>query len=142
MKKVLKFLLVLLVVLVSAQQSPLLANDEKDKKQKKTKKVRKTINHLVFDEKYFDEKSNWDDANVAALRAKANSAVNETEAQQRYVDYLSPSDLNRLPIGLKKKIGNTTVKIAVSSAVFTSRYAELTVYAKIEIPQNNTSNVG
>jgi hypothetical protein len=75
-------------------------------------------------------------------RGRASSSVNEVDAMQRYVDYLSPSDLNRLPIGLKKKIGNSTVKIAISNAVFTPKYAELTVYAKVDIPQNNNSTTG
>ena len=75
-------------------------------------------------------------------RGRASSSVNEVDAMQRYVDYLSPSDLNRLPIGLKKKIGNSTVKIAISNAVFTPKYAELTVYAKVDIPQNNNSGTG
>lgn len=75
-------------------------------------------------------------------RGKASSSINEVDAMQRYVDYLSPSDLNKLPIGLKKKIGNSTVKIAISNAVFTPKYAELTVYAKIDIPQNNSNSTG
>lgn len=69
-------------------------------------------------------------------RKLAKSTMDEVEASNHYVDYLAPSDLNQLPIGIKKKVGNTSVTIAVSSAVFTPTYAELTVFARIKIPQN------
>ena len=110
-----------------------------------TKHVRKHDNKLkkayaFFDEAYFEQRSQFGDPILESMRAKAQSSVNECDAQQRYVDFLSPNDLNRLPMGFKKTIGNTKIKIAIANAVFTSRYAELTVYAKVDIPQNNNDN--
>lgn len=111
------------------------------KKVKKYKVEKRKVPPAEFTDEYFAAQ-NQVDPMLDALRGKAKTSVNEVELQNRYVDFLSPADLNKLPIGLKKKVGNTTVKIAVSSAVFTPMYAELTVYAKLEIPQNNTSNQG
>jgi hypothetical protein len=135
------FLLALLLLV------PSMAVLAKDKEKEKKKGVKKTSQQKAralyeFNDFYYADRSMYDDPQLEALRAKAKVSVNEVDAQQRYVDFLAPSDLNKLPIGLKKKIGNTTVKIAVSNAIFTPRYAELTVYAKVEIPQNNNTNLG
>ena len=149
MSKFLRLLFVVVLLTATAQQSVLLANDDKKKKEKKEKVQKKeqaskeqTNNDIDFTSRYFEERSDSEDPEVQKQRARAASSVSEMDAQQRYIDFLSPADLNRLPIGFKKKIGNTTIKIAVSSAVFTPQYAELTVYAKIDIPQNNNSAVG
>lgn len=138
MKKAAGFLLLLLLTLTGPFYT--FANDDGGKKKKERKEAFKGYEN--FNEQYYRSQNRWDDPTLSAMRARAASSVNEVEAQQRYVDFLAPSDLNRLPLGMKKKIGNTTVKIAVSNAVFTNRYAELTVYAKIEIPQHNSGNVG
>jgi hypothetical protein len=119
-------------------------NDERDKKKTKATTVNKSrrLNFQEFDESYYSYRNQSADPELDKLRAQAKVSINEVDEQNRYIDYLSPADLNRLPIGLKKRVGNSTVKIAVTSAIFTSRYAELTVYAKVDIPQNNTTNVG
>lgn len=85
--------------------------------------------------KEFFEEFNAPDPTIEAERLKAKATLGEIEANNSYVDYLSPDDINKLPIGLKKKVGNTDVTIAVSSAVFTTTYAELTVFARVKIPQ-------
>ncbi len=133
-----KLLFILALVFLTTNIS--FANDGGRKKkktgyQKQTKKF-----YSEFTADYYENKSQSADPNIEALRAKAKVSINEMDAQQRYIDYLAPSDLNKLPIGFKKQVGNTKIKIAISSAVFTPNYAELTVYAKIEIPQNNNSN--
>jgi len=102
-------------------------------------KAKKSLGFEQFDFHYFEQK-NITSVPIEVERNRARNVINEVDELKRYVDYLAPSDLNKLPIGFKKKIGETTVKIAVSNAVFTSRYAELTVYAKIDIPQRTTYN--
>lgn len=84
----------------------------------------------------FFEKMNAADPTVEEQRLRAKASLGEVEANNSYVDFLSPSDINKLPIGLKKKVGNTDVTIAVSSAVFTKTYAELTLFARVKIPQS------
>ena len=136
-----KIVLLFLLLAVTNYQGELFARNTTDDKDKKRKEVSdRKVKDADFDSNYFFQKSDGTDPEIQKLRAKAANSVNEIDAEQRYVEFLAPSDLNRLPIGLKKKVGNTTIKIAVTNAVFTSRYAELTVYAKIDIPQNNTSN--
>ncbi|QPH39430.1 hypothetical protein [Pedobacter endophyticus] len=70
------------------------------------------------------------------VRAYAINAVAALDQNNHYSDFLTPADLNELPVGLKRTLNNITYKIAISSAVFHPTYAELTVYAKVEIPQN------
>jgi hypothetical protein len=72
-------------------------------------------------------------ANMYQLKAQAE--FEKLEQSKHYTTTLTPDDLNELPIGLSQQVGNTVVKIAVSSVIFHPGYAELTVYAKLEIPQ-------
>jgi hypothetical protein len=75
------------------------------------------------------------DSNAHVYRDIAKAEFEKIDKNNRYVSSLSPDDLNELPIGLFKNVGNTTVTIGVSNAMFYSTYAELTVYAKVQIPQ-------
>lgn len=76
------------------------------------------------------------DSSVNAYQQKAQEDFDKLDKSNHYTDALGPDDLNELPIGLSQQIGNTVVKIAISNAIFYPGYAELTVYAKMEIPQN------
>lgn len=87
-----------------------------------------------FNEGFFDHFPI--DPKSEEMKSKAKAGIAEVESSNNYVDYLTPSDLNQLPIGMKKKVGNSTLTIAVSNATFTSRYAELTVFARLSIPQS------
>lgn len=75
------------------------------------------------------------DTTVNEYQQRAVAAFEELDRSNHYTTTLAPDDLNQLPIGLEQEVGNTKIKIAVSSAVFHPGYAELTVYAKIIIPQ-------
>lgn len=75
------------------------------------------------------------DTSTNAYRDQAKAEFQKMDKENRYSSALSPDDLNELPIGLSKTVNNTTVKIAVSNAIFHPTYAELTVFAKLEIPQ-------
>ena len=74
---------------------------------------------------------------VADNRTQAANTFAEIERKGNFTDYLTPNDLVELPIGMKKRMGNTLVTIGVSRAKFMSQYSELTVFCKIEIPQGN-----
>lgn len=81
------------------------------------------------DEQYF--------ADSAAIKSMAISAVEKVEQSDKWLEMLQPDDLNELPVGLRRTINNITYKIAISSAVFHETYAELTVFAKVKIPQRD-----
>lgn len=53
-----------------------------------------------------------------------------------YSESLSSASQNVLPVGLKRVIDNTEITIAVDKAVFYTAYTELSVYAKVVIPQS------
>lgn len=74
-------------------------------------------------------------ADAHSFREIAKAEFEKIDKGNRYSASLSPDDLNELPIGLFKNVGNTTVTIGVSNAVFYSTYAALTVFAKVTIPQ-------
>ncbi|OQP49763.1 hypothetical protein A4H97_28140 [Niastella yeongjuensis] len=74
-------------------------------------------------------------ADSADLRSAAISAVQKVEKSNKWVEMLQPSDVNELPVGLRRTINNVTYKIAVSSAIFREKYTELTAYASVNIPQ-------
>jgi hypothetical protein len=69
-------------------------------------------------------------------KAQAIAAVQQLDQTNNYIDNLTPDDLNELPVGLRKTVNNITYKIAISNAVFHATHAELTVFAKVEIPQH------
>ncbi|MBO9202162.1 MULTISPECIES: hypothetical protein [Niastella] len=69
------------------------------------------------------------------IRSAAISAVQKVEKSNRWIESLQPSDVNELPVGLRRTINNITYKIAVSSAIFREKYTELTAYASVNIPQ-------
>jgi hypothetical protein len=85
-----------------------------------------------FQKKYLNE---TDDSviNIYADRAKAE--FNKLAESNNYAEFIDPSNLNELPVGLRRTINNTTVTLAVSNVTFYPQYAELTVFAKLDIQQ-------
>ncbi len=74
-------------------------------------------------------------ADGATIRNMAANTVAQLDQNNHYTDFLTQADLNELPVGLKRTVNNITYKLAISSAVFHPTYAELTIFAKVEIPQ-------
>ncbi len=72
---------------------------------------------------------------VADERTDARKAFSTLDAQSQYVEGdLTYDDLVTLPVGIRKKIGENTIEMAVAKAVFLSEKAELTVYIRMTIP--------
>lgn len=72
---------------------------------------------------------------ISLLREKAKAAIEKVTETGAFVNQLKVDGLYELPIGLKKIIGSTTVTIAISQVKFNAGHAELTAFAKLEIPQ-------
>jgi hypothetical protein len=77
-------------------------------------------------------------AEMADARSQAQATMDEIERKGSYSTYLSPNDLVELPVGLKKKLGNTNVTVGVSKAKFFPEYSLLTVFCKIDLPQGKS----
>jgi hypothetical protein len=75
------------------------------------------------------------DSLVNDYKSQAKAEFDKLTQSNNYVESINPADLNELPLGLKKTINNTKVSIAVSKVTFYSQYAELTVFAKVDIQQ-------
>ncbi len=80
-----------------------------------------------------------DSLTYSSYKERAIAELARVEKSNHFVEELTAEDLNELPLGLKKTINNTTVKIAISNAIFYSDHAELTAFAKVEIPQESNA---
>jgi hypothetical protein len=93
--------------------------------------------------------------NVVSTQAQAQTQEQETikkiyqeflaiEAQGRFIDDFSEigtdeQNAYNLPVGIKKIVGNTPVTLAITNLKFGNQYAELTLFAKLDIPQKSQS---
>lgn len=75
-------------------------------------------------------------ADSTRLKDQAIIAVQKVEEKKSWLDLLMPKDLNELPIGLKRTLNNVTYKLAISSIVSHKNHYELTVFARVELPQS------
>lgn len=71
------------------------------------------------------------------MRTQAESVFNELDKSGKYCEELNNSELQTLPVGLKQTISNNEFTIAVSSIRFLETHAELTVFARMKIPQKD-----
>ena len=92
-----------------------------------------------FNDTYIEE--HFQQPQADTLIAKADELIQKLEQFGNFVDVLTGNDLLQLPVGLKKRdptSGNEII-IAVSSVRFHPEYAELKLWAKMDIPQSNRS---
>ncbi|GHV58791.1 hypothetical protein FACS1894182_11860 [Bacteroidia bacterium] len=59
----------------------------------------------------------------------------ELDRENKYTDQLTYSDMTVLPLGMKKTINNNELTIAVSNVRCYEKYAELTLFARLQISQ-------
>ncbi len=67
--------------------------------------------------------------------AEAIEVFNNLDHSGRYCEELKTTGLQTLPVGLKQTISNNEFSIAISSIKLLETHAELTVYARMKIPQ-------
>ncbi|MEX0274209.1 MAG: Ig-like domain-containing protein, partial [Flavobacteriaceae bacterium] len=93
-----------------------------------------------FDDTYIE--TNFQQSQrVDSLVKKADQLIKKLEEFGNFVDVLTGDKLLQLPVGLRKRdptSGNEIV-IAVSSVRFHAEYAELKLWAKMDIPQSDKS---
>ena len=71
-------------------------------------------------------------------RAEAEESFKEINASGRWVDSFRNEDIQVLPVGVKHVMGGVEYQLGFAKAVFSKEYAELTVFAKIILPQSNS----
>ncbi|MEN9609553.1 MAG: hypothetical protein RLZZ628_367, partial [Bacteroidota bacterium] len=76
---------------------------------------------------------------VAAGRDSARNVFKLLEQTENFIDKLSPGALVELPVGIKKRVGNTMVMIGISRAKYYKDYSELTIFCQMTVPQNPDS---
>ena len=62
----------------------------------------------------------------------------QLEASNNFGDNLNQADINNLPMGIKKTIGNMDITLAVNSLDYSDNYSILGVYLRIKIPDKRT----
>lgn len=75
--------------------------------------------------------------NESQSRLEAAATFQKITDDARWVDSFSSEDVQSLPVGIKHEISNTLYQIGFSKAHFTKDYTELTVFARIVLPQTN-----
>jgi len=78
--------------------------------------------------------------NNQSFADSARNTLNLLTAEQRFTKYLNTNELSSLPIGMQSNAGvdgNALVTIAVGKVDFKATYAEITVFARLHIPQEN-----
>ncbi|RAV97749.1 hypothetical protein [Pseudochryseolinea flava] len=75
-------------------------------------------------------------ANPEAYR-KAMETFAKLDQTQHYTESLGYADMNVLPLGMRRTINNNTFTIAVSDIRWHPQHAELTMFARMEIGQEN-----
>ncbi|WP_369049312.1 hypothetical protein [Tenacibaculum sp. UWU-22] len=70
-------------------------------------------------------------------RDKALACFEKIEKQESWVDNFSNEDIKELPVGVKHTRENIQYAIGVTQATFYKDYTELTVFARVRLPQTN-----
>ncbi|RBL89428.1 hypothetical protein [Chitinophaga flava] len=78
------------------------------------------------------------DSLQASNKSKAEEVMDMIEKANRYIDFITSGAMVELPVGMKKKMGNSKVTIGISKAKFYAQYTELTVYCKVDLPQGKS----
>jgi hypothetical protein len=86
-------------------------------------------------------KAAYSEVNINEEKLKAMNAFNILDETGRYTDNLTIADMNNLPIGISRTIGNVEYCIAISNYIHKGDYAELTVYGKVVTPQTENSTL-
>ncbi|MGO4773747.1 hypothetical protein ACEN2I_19000 [Flavobacterium sp. W22_SRS_FK3] len=69
--------------------------------------------------------------------SKAKTICEEIDKNMNLLtDFLEPTKLSTLPLGIKKTIGGIQYLLGISNAKFTPEYTELTAFVRITIPQD------
>ncbi len=71
-------------------------------------------------------------------RAEAQENFKKIDESGRWVDSFSNENIQVLPVGVKHDVGGVEYQLGFAKAVFSKEYAELTVFAKIILPQSNS----
>lgn len=75
-----------------------------------------------------------------SLKNKAEKLINKVKELDKFVDVLKSKQLIELPVGLDKKDSSgNSIQIVISEAKMYPQYAELKIFAKLDIPQRGKS---
>ena len=76
---------------------------------------------------------------IAKDRDKAAGSFKAIEDKGSWVDSFSNEDIQELPVGVKHSRENIEYAIGITKATFTKDYTELTVFARVKLPQTDSN---
>ena len=76
---------------------------------------------------------------IASARGLAASSFQVIEDNGSWVDNFTNENIQELPVGVKHTRENIEYAIGFTEATFTKDYTELTVFARVRLPQTNSS---
>ncbi len=80
-------------------------------------------------------------SDVIQARAEAQKGFNEIDSTGRWIGSFRNEDIQVLPVGIKKKINEVEYQLGFVKARFTKDYTELTVFAKVILPQSDENGL-
>ena len=75
-------------------------------------------------------------AESCAERGQAAEIFARLDQMNNFTDRLSVADMNVLPVGIQKTVSNVNYALAISNIQFFQEYAELTIWGRAIIPQD------
>ncbi|MEC3908201.1 hypothetical protein VOI54_14315 [Tamlana sp. 2201CG12-4] len=76
---------------------------------------------------------------IASARGLAKGAFIVIEDSSSWVDSFTNEDIQELPVGVKHTRENIEYAIGITEAIFTRDHTELTVFARVRLPQTNSN---
>jgi hypothetical protein len=73
--------------------------------------------------------------NLVEEQQKAMETFYKLDQSNNYTESMTYADMNVLPMGIRRTAGNVEVTIAVSEVVWLTTHSELTLYARIKLPE-------
>ncbi len=79
-------------------------------------------------------------AATQSWQEQQRAAVNtfyKLDQSNNFTESLTYADMNVLPLGIRKTVGNMEVTIAVSDIIWQTTHSELTLFARVKLPQDD-----
>ncbi|HTJ51833.1 MAG TPA: hypothetical protein VL443_20375 [Cyclobacteriaceae bacterium] len=74
----------------------------------------------------------WQEQQRAAI-----NTFYKLDQSNNYTESLTYADMNVLPMGIRRTVGNMEVTIAVSDIIWQTTHSELTLFARVKLPQDD-----
>lgn len=106
--------------------------------------IKNIINKVTSPEFTFQNLKNEFKTSVASVndsKSEAKAGFNEIDSTGRWISSFNNENIQVLPVGIKHKINEVEYQLGFTKATFTKEYTELTVFAKVILPQSDETGL-